>query len=131
MTGPTKPELDRTRRRLVQGIGAGLALPALGVSPAIIAAPTARPWITDGVQSGDVLADRAVVWSRCDRPARLAVQWAPSSGFCASRRMISPVTAERLDFAARLDLRGLPSDQSIFYRAYFGDGRDHVRSEPW
>ncbi|GEM_PF-2256997 len=63
MTEPTKPELDHTRRRLVQGIGAGLALPAFGVSPAVIAAPTARPWITDGVQSGDMLADRAVIWN--------------------------------------------------------------------
>ncbi|MFI8741165.1 alkaline phosphatase D family protein [Stutzerimonas zhaodongensis] len=131
MTESTKPELDQTRRRLVQGIGAGLALPALGVSPAIIAAPTARPWITDGVQSGDVLADRAVIWSRCDRPARLVVEWDTSSGFNNARRMVSPVTDERLDFTARIDLRGLPSDQSIFYRASFEDARDHARSEPW
>lgn len=131
MTEPTDIELDRTRRRLVQGIGAGIALPALGVSPAIIAAPTARPWITDGVQSGDVLADRAVIWSRCDRPARLVVEWDTTSGFTNPRRMRSPVTDERLDFTARIDLRGLPSDQSIFYRACFEDAGDHVQSEPW
>ena len=34
MTAP-----DQKRRQLLQGIGAGLALPALGVAPAIIAAP--------------------------------------------------------------------------------------------
>lgn len=136
MTEPTVTEQNHTepdpiRRRLVQGLGAGLALPALGVSPAIVAAPTARPWMTDGVQSGDVLADRAVIWSRCDRPARLVVEWDTTSGFGNARRMVSRPTDERLDYTARLDLRGLPSDQSIFYRAYFEDARDHVRSEPW
>ena len=34
MTAP-----DQKRRQLLQGIGAGIALPALGVAPAIIAAP--------------------------------------------------------------------------------------------
>ncbi len=50
--------MDLKRRRVVQGLGAGLLLPALG-APAVIASPRARPKLTDGVQSGDVQGDRA------------------------------------------------------------------------
>lgn len=126
MTAP-----DQKRRQLLQGIGAGLALPALGVAPAIIAAPRARPQMLDGVQSGDVTDDRALIWSRCDRPGRLIVEWDTRSRFGNPRRMVSSVTDAGRDFTARVDLRGLPADQSIFYRARFEDARSGVLSEPW
>lgn len=126
MTAP-----DQKRRQLLQGIGAGLALPALGVAPAIIAAPRARPQMLDGVQSGDVTDDRALIWSRCDRPGRLIVEWDTRSRFGNPRRMVSSVTDAGQDFTARVDLRGLPADQSIFYRARFEDARSGVLSEPW
>lgn len=46
---------DPARRRLLQGLGAGLLLPATaGWSTRTLAAPSGRPLITDGVQSGDV-----------------------------------------------------------------------------
>ncbi|WP_434457870.1 alkaline phosphatase D family protein [Stutzerimonas urumqiensis] len=122
---------DRNRRLLVQGIGAGLALPALGVAPAIIASPNARPRVMDGVQSGDVSGSRAIVWSRCDRPARLVVEWDTRSSFANPRRIQSPVTTDALDFTAKVDLRGLPADQAVFYRARFEDARDGSLSEPW
>ena len=87
MTAP-----DQKRRQLLQGIGAGLALPALGVAPAIIAAPRERPQMLDGVQSGDVAGDRALIWSRCDRPGRLIVEWDTRSRFGNPRRMVSSIT---------------------------------------
>lgn len=124
-------DLNKNRRRLLQGMGAGLLLPGLGVAPALIAAPNARPKLTDGVQSGDILGDRAVIWSRCDRPARMIVEWDTRSVFSEPRRLIGPVTDERLDFTARVDLSGLPADQSIFYRVRFEDARDGSLSEPW
>ena len=126
MTAP-----DQKRRQLLQGIGAGLALPALGVAPAIIAAPRERPQMLDGVQSGDVTDGRALIWSRCDRPGRLVVEWDTRSRFGNPRRMISSVTDAGQDYTARVDLRGLPADQSIFYRARFEDARSGVLSEPW
>ena len=126
MTAP-----DQKRRQLLQGIGAGLALPALGIAPAIIAAPRERPRMLEGVQSGDVVGDRALIWSRCDRPGRLIVEWDTRSRFGNPRRMASPVTDARLDFTARVDLTGLPADQSIFYRARFEDARSGALSEPW
>ncbi|HCL3979137.1 TPA: alkaline phosphatase D family protein [Pseudomonas aeruginosa] len=122
--------MDLKRRRVVQGLGAGLLLPALG-APAVIASPRARPKLTDGVQSGDVQGDRALVWSRTDRPARMIVEWDTRSVFSEPRRLVSPVTDERLDYTARIDLRGLPADQSIFYRVRFEDARDGSLSKPW
>ncbi|MBU3057284.1 alkaline phosphatase D family protein [Pseudomonas indica] len=122
---------DKNRRRLLQGMGAGLLLPGLGAAPALIAAPNARPKLTDGVQAGDLLGDRAVIWSRCDRPARMIVEWDTRSAFRHPRRVVGPVTDGRLDYTARIDLRGLPADQSIFYRVRFEDARDGSLSEPW
>lgn len=121
--------MDLKRRRVMQGLGAGLLLPALG-APAVIAAPNARPKLTDGVQSGDVHGDRALVWSRTDRPARMIVEWDTRSVFSEPRRLVSPITDERLDYTARIDLRGLPADQSIFYRVRFEDARDGSLSRP-
>jgi len=126
MTAP-----DQKRRQLLQGIGAGIALPALGIAPAIIAAPRERPQMLDGVQSGDVTDGRALIWSRCDRPGRLVVEWDTRSRFGNPRPMLSSITDAGQDFTARVDLRGLPADQSIFYRARFEDARSGVLSEPW
>ncbi len=122
---------DHKRRQLLQGLGAGIVLPAMGIAPAIIAAPRARPQMVDGVQSGDVTGERALIWSRCDRPARLIVEWDTQSRFGNPRRVISPLTDASVDFTARVDLQGLPADQSIFYRARFEDAGSGVLGEPW
>ncbi|TBW01065.1 alkaline phosphatase [Azotobacter chroococcum] len=124
-------DIDTNRRRLLQGMGAGLLLPGMGVAPALIAAPGARPQLTDGVQSGDLQGDRAVIWSRCDRAARMIVEWDTRSVFGAPRRLVGEVSDASQDFTARLDLSGLPADQSIFYRVRFEDARDGTLSEPW
>lgn len=126
MTAP-----DHKRRKVLQGMGAAVVLPALSLAPAVITAPRARPQMLDGVQSGDVTGDRALIWSRGDRPGRLIVEWDTRSQFSIPRRMVSPITDANLDFTARVDLRGLPADQAIFYRARFEDAASGVLSEPW
>ena len=78
---------DLSRRRIIQAAGAGLLLP--GLAPAVIASVKDRPKMTDGVQSGDVLGDRAMVWSRSDRPARMVVEWDTRSMFTNPRRTVS------------------------------------------
>ena len=50
---------DLGRRRVMQAVGAGLLLP--GLAPAVIASVKDRPQLTDGVQSGDLLGDRAMI----------------------------------------------------------------------
>ena len=79
------------RRSLIQTLSAGLVLPSL--APAILANVQDRPQMTDGVQSGDLLGDRAMVWSRSDRPAKLVVEWDITSTFTQPRRAGSAQTA--------------------------------------
>ncbi|HEY0290523.1 MAG TPA: alkaline phosphatase D family protein [Pseudomonas sp.] len=122
-------QLDLTRRRIIQAAGAGLLLP--GLAPAVIASVKDRPKMTDGVQSGDLQGDRAMVWSRSDRPSRMVVEWDTRSTFNSPRRSVSLLADQRTDFTARVELTGLPSDQAIFYRVFFEDAQTSVASEPW
>jgi phosphodiesterase/alkaline phosphatase D-like protein len=52
-----------------------------------------------GLQVGDVLADRAIIWSRTDRPARMPVEWSCDPRFRSSETMRGPYV---LDVTARL-----------------------------
>jgi len=94
---------------------------AQGTAPAVVTPDKARPIIPYGVQSGDVLSDRAIVWSRTDRPARLLVEWATSDTFRDATRIVGPAALAESDFTARVDLTGLPAGQRIFYRVLFED----------
>lgn len=122
-------EFDLGRRRVIQAVGAGLLLP--GLAPAVIASVKDRPQLTDGVQSGDLLGDRAMIWSRSDRAARMVVEWDTRSLFSNPRRFVSPLADAGTDFTARVELTGLPADQAIFYRVTFEDAQSGVASEPW
>ncbi|KQR12531.1 MULTISPECIES: alkaline phosphatase D family protein [Xanthomonas] len=122
---------DPARRRVLQGLGAGLLLPAAGGwSARSLAAPSGRPIITDGVQSGDVRDGRALLWSRADRPARMRVEWDTRPSLRQARRVEGGMAVPAHDFTARLDLGGLPCDQDIFYRVRFEDADSGVLSAP-
>ncbi|MBV4460362.1 alkaline phosphatase D family protein [Pseudomonas sp. COR58] len=122
-------EFDLGRRRVMQVVGAGLLVP--GMAPAVIASVKDRPKLTDGVQSGDLLGDRAMIWSRTDRPAKMVVEWDTRSRFGNPRRVVSALADAGTDFTARVELTGLPANQAIFYRVHFEDARTGVASEPW
>lgn len=98
-------------------IGATRTVPAH--SPAIRVAD--RPRVTDGVCSGDVDASSAVVWSRCDRTARMMVEWSENDRFSSPRRQVGPVTGPESDHTAKLLLRDLPPGRRLFYRVCFED----------
>ena len=83
-----------------------------------------RPGIPFGVSSGDVTRDRAMVWSRTDRPARMLVEWSTTESFQNVRRLRGPHTAEAAAYTARIDLTGLAPGQRIFYRVQFEDLSD-------
>jgi alkaline phosphatase D len=125
-----------TRRRfLIRSTAAlgGLALSrsAWAQAPAVVTPDRLRPQIPYGVQSGDVTGERAIVWSRSDRPARLVVEWATSDAFRDAQRVVGPAALAPGDFTARVDLTGLPPGQQIFYRVRFQDLADpKVWSEP-
>ncbi len=129
-----------TRRRLLGAaaltagsvaMGARQAWAQTGTAPAVITRDPMRPQIPSGVMTGDVSADRAVVWSRTDRPARLIVDYATSDSFKNARRVMGPAALAETDFSARIDLSGLPAGQDIFYRVAFQDLSDtRVMSAP-
>ena len=100
-------------------------------APAIVTPESARPSSAFGVASGDVDVDRAIVWSRTDRAARLIVEYSTTESFKDARRIVGPAALESSDFTARVDLSGLPPGQRIFYRATFQSLHDlRVSSEP-
>jgi alkaline phosphatase D len=115
-----------------------LSSAAVLLSPAMvrraIAAPAiineARPIITHGVASGDVSFDSAIVWSRCDRPARMIVEWSTTESFRQVHRVQGPATSTRRDYTGKTELRRLPPGERIFYRVRFEDYGAKNVSEP-
>jgi len=100
-------------------------------APAITVSDKLRPALPFGAQSGDITANRAVVWSRSDRPARMIVEYATTESFQKSRRIIGPAAIESTDFTARVDLTDLPAGQRVFYRVTFQELNDiKLFSEP-
>ncbi|MFN7922721.1 MAG: alkaline phosphatase D family protein [Bryobacteraceae bacterium] len=92
-----------------------LFFPALALSQS-------RPKLPYGVMSGDVLADRAIVWARSDRPEQLVVEWSTTEQMTGLRTVKGGAATDATGLTARVDLTGLPPGQTIFYRARFGDG---------
>jgi alkaline phosphatase D len=108
------------------------ALRAQGTgAPAIVTAERLRPVMTSGVQTGDVTTDRAMIWSRTDRPARMIVEYAANEAFRGATIVEGPAALEDTDYTARLDLGGLTAGEMVFYRVRF-DSLAHpgARSEP-
>lgn len=93
----------------------------LAQAPAIVVSDAARPQVPSGVQAGDVRGDRAIVWSRTDRPARMAVEWATSESFADARRITGPAALDVTGHTARVELTALPPGQRIVYRVSFQD----------
>jgi alkaline phosphatase D len=127
------PLLSRRHLLLATGAGAvgGMAsVLAHAQAPAVIKPEAARPGFPSGVQSGDVQADRGIVWARSDRPARMWVDWATGASFANPQRLRGPHALEATDFTARLDLTGLPAGEEIFYRVMWEDLAGNTMSEP-
>lgn len=80
---------------------------------------TRPPAITHGVQAGDVQSGRALIWARCDEPARMIVEWDPRPGFPAPRRVVGPVVRPDRGLAGTVGITGLPDGQTISYRVRF------------
>jgi len=99
------------------------------VVPAFIVSPQARPQFSDGIQIGDPLADRAIVWARTDRPARLIVEYAAAEDPRNARRVRGPEASAASDFTVRMDLRNLPAGQTITLRVWFEDTDGRADSE--
>ena len=104
-----------TRRRFVLG---ALSTGAVACGRAAVVR-TRPPQITHGVQSGDVQTGRALVWARCDEPARMVVEWDTTEQLARPRRVAGPVVGPASDGAATVALDGLPDGQTVWYRVRF------------
>jgi len=113
-----------SRRALLRASAAsGMALAAPGLVRAQTVLPQ-RITLPFGVQTGDVAGARAIVWAKADRPGRMIVDWATTESFANARTVQGPTALDDTDFAAKLDLTGLPADQRVFYRVRFADLAD-------
>ena len=84
-----------------------------------------------GLQIGDVVADRAIVWSRADKPARMLVEWSTREDLSRAVMLRGPYALEGSDFTSRIDLTGLPADQEVFVRVTYENlDNGKARSEP-
>jgi alkaline phosphatase D len=123
---PARPELPR-RKFLKHATLGGLAF-TTGIggilysrrAPAVIAAASSRPSAAWGLQIGDVVGDRAIVWSRADKASRPIVEWSLDQSFSKSVTLRGPAALEASDFTARIDLTDLPSDEDV--RRYVRSG---------
>lgn len=110
------------RRDMLKG---GAVLSGIGLfggrAPALIATESQRPALPLGVMSGDMLAERAMIWAAVDRPARMVVEWSRDSQFARAERRTGPLATATSDFTAKLDLGGLPAGEELHYRVAFHD----------
>lgn len=114
------------RSLLTGGLGAGGVLLVPSAVPTGSAQPTGRstpslvrrgrPELSHGVQSGDVTASAATIWTRADRPARMLVEVSRDPGFRAARRVPGAHLTEESDFTGKTLLRGLPPGEDLYYR---------------
>src|SRR5713226_564544 len=112
------------RRQFVRTAASALVFPPL------VRSLRSLPQITDGIQIGDPVADRAIVWARADRPSRLRVEYASSESFRDRRLVSGPFVSADSDFTGRIDLRNLQPGQTYFIRARFEDRDGRTLSEP-
>ena len=113
-----------SRRGVLRGAAGLAATGALAPAAASSAFATGlvsreRPSITHGVQSGDVTADSAVIWTRSDRPARMFVQ------VPGLRTYRGPVLTGKTDFTGRVVLEGLPAGEHLDYKVVLADPDAH------
>ena len=118
------------RRFLGHGLSTSALITGAGLLPAVLRAQTApaavtrdsaRALLPSGVQSGDVLANSAIVWARASRDARMWLEWSTTASFAQSTQLRGPDLLSSSDGTGRIDLQGLPAGQDIFYRVMLED----------
>src|SRR6202795_1989218 len=78
----TRAKQGLTRRHLLVRSASTLALAGLGsLARPYLSRAADRPMIANGLASGDVSTDSAVVWARADRPARMRVECSTVESF--------------------------------------------------
>ncbi len=111
-----------TRRQLVGGTAAAVAVSLSGACGAARRTVRRRPELPFGVQSGDPTPSSAMIWSACDRPARMIVEWSTDPAFGTVHRVAGPRAEPATGLTACCEIGGLPTGAEIHYRVVFEDG---------
>jgi len=117
----------QSRRKFLQssGLALGATLVPLGIRGAHADHHTVLdgggPLLQQGIQIGDVNVDRAMIWSRADRPSRMLVEYAFDDSFRNPVMVRGPHALPVTDYTARLDLTALPANRDVFVRVSFQD----------
>ena len=76
--------------------------------------------INQGVASGDVTDDSAVVWSRSNREAQMHVEYDTNSNFSQPRSTDATTLGNQTtDYTSHVKLEGLSPDTLYYYRVWF------------
>ena len=76
------------------------------------------------VQTGDVTANRAVIWTRGTRESQLIVEVSPSPQFGPNTRRVTGLSLNAAtDFTGSVDVQGLRPDTTYYYRLAAREGR--------
>ena len=97
----------------------GLALSSTVLSRGVHANPIETPVMPSGVMSGDLTESSALIWSRCDRPATMMVEWSHRPDLSDARTQRGPLVQSDSDFTGKLILNHLSPREKIFYRVWF------------
>ncbi|HWA71951.1 MAG TPA: alkaline phosphatase D family protein [Polyangiaceae bacterium] len=130
--------VERTwsRRNFIERSALGVSLTSVGAlfprsQAAAATIQAGAPIAAWGLQIGDVFADRALIWSRADRPARMLVEYAFDERFRSRRFVAGPLVLDVSDFTGRVALNGLPPATDVFVRVTFEAlDRSRAKSEP-
>ena len=85
----------------------------------------------NGAQVGDIVGDRALIWSRASGPARMYLHLSTDREFSERRTIRGPAALADSDYTATIDIEGLPRGEEIQYRVEFESLREPgIRSDP-
>ncbi|WP_236793666.1 alkaline phosphatase [Amycolatopsis sp. GM8] len=121
MTEQTRRSLLKSGAMTAGALAAGLVVPTTAQAAPLVRRD--RPVLTHGVQSGDVTADSAIVWTRADKPSRMVVEIARDPSFRHARTIRGPLLTPDTGGTGKVRIPGLAPGTDFHYRVTAEDGR--------
>jgi alkaline phosphatase D len=84
--------------------------------------------ITDGIASGDVTDNSAIIWSRANAQSLMHVQYDTTASFSYAKPSKTLLVNKSTDFAGQIKLDSLFPDTLYYYRVWFSLASDNVNT---
>jgi alkaline phosphatase D len=84
--------------------------------------------ITDGIASGDVTNNSAIIWSRTNAQALMHVQYDTTASFSHAKSSKTLLVDKSTDFAGQIKLDSLSPDTLYYYRVWFSSASDNTNN---